>query len=102
MTIAVDFGSRATKQTKLSNLLTNNSCMAQNLVTFWDIFRTLYRNDYHVNTMRLIQLSLHSISELWLFDFVLSLVCVVYILARSITHSLFMISSCNFKGMYIM
>ena len=42
------------------------------------------------------------ILELWPFDCVLFLFCVIFILVHSITHSLFMISLFNIIGMCIM
>ena len=49
---------------------------------------------------RLIKVALaFFISELWPFDCVLCLFCVINILVHSITHSLFMISSCYLIGM---
>ena len=38
------------------------------------------------------------ISELWPFDCVLCLFCVIYILVHSITYSVFIVSSFSFIG----
>ena len=42
-----------------------------------------------------VQLPLISVSELWPFDCVFMLICVINILVHPITHSVFMKTSCN-------
>ena len=49
----------------------------------------LYRNVFRVKIMCRIQLWLLSISELWPFDFVFMLFCIIYILVHAIIHSKF-------------
>ena len=73
----------------------------RNPVTVWDIFMELYRNVYQVKTMCITVDFRFFVSELWSFDCVLCLFCVIYILVHPITHSLLMISPCNFcRNMY--
>ena len=69
----------------------NNYCTTHNFVTVWDIFIKLYRNVDQVKTICGVQLLLISVSELWPFDCVLFLFCVIYIFVHPITHSLSMI-----------
>ena len=60
---------------------------------------TIYRNDDLSHTITVDFNFVHFRGmALWLF---LCLFCVMYILVHSISHSPFMISSCNFIGMCI-
>ena len=52
----------------------------------------LYMNVYQVKTLCCVYLGFISVSELWSFNCVLCLFCVIYILVHPITHS------CNVIG----
>ena len=86
------------KKKKKKKKKKNKSCTPHNSVTLWDIFMKLYRNEYQVKTKCRVQLWLLSLSSFKSNDpliVFLCLFCVIFILVHTITHSLFMIYSCN-------
>ena len=78
-----------------------NSCTPHISVTLWDIFMKLNRNVYQVKTTCRVQFWLfswfNSYGPLIVF---LYLFCVIFTHVHFLTISPFMISSCNFMGIY--